>query len=135
MSMYAACQAEVTMKDMLTLKAVHDFPVNDKIDEEYVRSFVEWDEKTPTGIGDAAQVEKYARLFAIEKAGLRPYYQELIRPQVEAIQAKVLKEYNEWHASEDYQWLRNYLLTNTNGSVEEIEKLISPNHKIGRAHV
>lgn len=111
----------VTVEELL--KAVEAFPVEGPIDEAYVREYVRWStDKTVK----YEPVERVARQLAIEKAGLKAYYKELMKPIIEANRARRLKEHEEWWASEDYQWLRNYLLTNTNGSVEEIEELISP---------
>lgn len=92
--MYARHHLDSTIESMLTLQAVYDFPINDKIDEEYVRSFVKWD-NADRKVDTELKVERYAHLRAIKNADLWPYYQELIRPQVEANRARVIKDYNE----------------------------------------
>lgn len=110
---------------MPSWKDVEDYPTEGPVDEQYVRDFIEWDTTTP---GRKHLVERFARLKAIEDAGLKEYYRGLIQPRLDAIQQKLAERRVVWLASEEYQWLRSYLLSATNGSVEEIEELISPGY-------
>lgn len=105
----------------MSWKDVEEYPIEGPVDEQYVRDFIEWEKVTPVM---ANAVEHCARLKAIEDAGFKEYYRELNRPRVEALQRGRSERQRAWLVSEEYQWLRSYLLSATNGRVEEVEELI-----------
>lgn len=105
------------------MSEVENFSVEGPVDEQYVRDYIAW---RAADLSFDNVIENIARLRAIQKSPFRSYYDELMKPILDKIQAERWEKYQAWRASEDYQWLRNYYLTNTNGSIEEIEELISP---------
>lgn len=106
---------------MLNWNDVENFPIVGPVDERYVQDFVAW-QRTYSPLKDI--VENCARLRAIEQAGLKEYYQELHRPQVEELHERRSQRQQAWLESEERSWLRGYLLTHADGSEEEIEALV-----------